>query len=275
MGCRELPFRDYLSFTPLGGATPARHEVSYSDFPREKPNAYNHRYYSAELGRWLSRDPIGEKGGWNLYAMVGNDPVGEWDWRGLGVNLTVSYGDFHDSREACRGTKIIHKDANDVKGGLLSPVNYSKHVRNRYYIASTRIIETTTKTSTTITLLSGLIQQPGTAGIFMQNSTDMPGSITVIACCAGGKLKIRMNTNTRVTTTTIGTIPKAGSDLRYKNNRAYSPSPGKSASTFTLNIGKRKKKIIISFTLGTTANTMAPNTTSIAMATIKVTASCQ
>ena len=44
---------------------------------------YNFRYYSPELGRWLSRDPIGEWGGYNLYAMVGNAPVNWWDWRGL------------------------------------------------------------------------------------------------------------------------------------------------------------------------------------------------
>ena len=40
---------------------------------------YNYRYYSPELGRWLSRDPIGESGGVNLYAMVGNDVVNGWD----------------------------------------------------------------------------------------------------------------------------------------------------------------------------------------------------
>ena len=44
---------------------------------------YNYRYYSPELGRWLSRDPIGEKGGFNLYAMVGNGVVNAWDRRGL------------------------------------------------------------------------------------------------------------------------------------------------------------------------------------------------
>ena len=31
---------------------------------------YNYRYYSPELGRWLSRDSIGEKGGLNLYVKV-------------------------------------------------------------------------------------------------------------------------------------------------------------------------------------------------------------
>ena len=34
---------------------------------------YNYRHYSPSLGRFLSRDPIEEQGGWNLYAFVGNN----------------------------------------------------------------------------------------------------------------------------------------------------------------------------------------------------------
>jgi RHS repeat-associated protein len=37
------------------------------------------RAYSADLGRWLSRDPIGEAGGLNLYGYVGNDPMNDLD----------------------------------------------------------------------------------------------------------------------------------------------------------------------------------------------------
>jgi RHS repeat-associated protein len=44
---------------------------------------YGYRYYSPELGRWLSRDPIGERGGVNLYAMAGNDAVNNHDYLGL------------------------------------------------------------------------------------------------------------------------------------------------------------------------------------------------
>jgi RHS repeat-associated protein len=44
---------------------------------------YGYRHYSPELGRWLSRDPIAENGGVNLYAMVGNDAVNRWDLLGL------------------------------------------------------------------------------------------------------------------------------------------------------------------------------------------------
>lgn len=44
---------------------------------------YGYRYYSPALGRWLSRDPIEERGGLNLYAFVNNDPVNKWDKLGL------------------------------------------------------------------------------------------------------------------------------------------------------------------------------------------------
>ena len=41
------------------------------------------RYYDASLGRWLSADPIGFKGGLNLYTYVENNPAGWVDPSGL------------------------------------------------------------------------------------------------------------------------------------------------------------------------------------------------
>lgn len=40
---------------------------------------YGFRYYTPTTGRWASRDPIGERGGVNLYGFVGNDGVGGVD----------------------------------------------------------------------------------------------------------------------------------------------------------------------------------------------------
>ena len=44
---------------------------------------YLYRFYNPSLGRWLSRDPIEEKGGVNLYGFVGNVAVDKWDYLGL------------------------------------------------------------------------------------------------------------------------------------------------------------------------------------------------
>ena len=42
-----------------------------------------HCFYNPSTGRWLSRDPIGEQGGLNLYAFVQNSPVDFFDCFGL------------------------------------------------------------------------------------------------------------------------------------------------------------------------------------------------
>ena len=44
---------------------------------------YGYRYYDPETGRWLSRDPIEEQGGLNLYAFVRNNGVNRIDYLGL------------------------------------------------------------------------------------------------------------------------------------------------------------------------------------------------
>jgi len=46
---------------------------------------YCFRYYSPELGRWVNRDPIGEKGGLNLYVFVDNAALTRVDPLGLCV----------------------------------------------------------------------------------------------------------------------------------------------------------------------------------------------
>jgi hypothetical protein len=40
-------------------------------------------FYNPSTGRWLSRDPIEERGGLNLYGFVGNSPVSAIDTLGL------------------------------------------------------------------------------------------------------------------------------------------------------------------------------------------------
>ncbi|MFH1417084.1 MAG: RHS repeat-associated core domain-containing protein [Planctomycetota bacterium] len=79
-------------------------EIDYADTTADGLYYYGYRYYSPRLGRWLNRDPIGEKGGQNLYAFVRNtaidavDPVGKdtiwWpDWEPKNPSV--------DKSEAC------------------------------------------------------------------------------------------------------------------------------------------------------------------------------
>ncbi|MCO5043845.1 MAG: RHS repeat-associated core domain-containing protein [Kiritimatiellae bacterium] len=44
---------------------------------------YGFRYYSPQLGRWLNRDRIGERGGLNLYSFVKNNAPNGIDLLGL------------------------------------------------------------------------------------------------------------------------------------------------------------------------------------------------
>jgi RHS repeat-associated protein len=48
---------------------------------------YGYRFYQPSLQRWLTRDPIEELGGINLYGFVGNEPIKYVDLLGLAKDL--------------------------------------------------------------------------------------------------------------------------------------------------------------------------------------------
>jgi RHS repeat-associated protein len=54
------------------------------------------RYYDPTLGRFLSQDPIGFAGGWNLYTYVGNSPVDRVDPSGLKPQADLEAQDAQD-----------------------------------------------------------------------------------------------------------------------------------------------------------------------------------
>ena len=78
------PFGELLrmSGTAIAAENPWRFSSKRQD-PTTDWVHYEFRVYDPSSGRWLSRDPIGEAGGENLYGFVGNDPVNRVDLFGF------------------------------------------------------------------------------------------------------------------------------------------------------------------------------------------------
>ena len=72
------------AFGVLGNSAYEWEFLYHGEFRDKESELYNYgyRYLDTQLGRWLSRDPIGEEGGENLYGFVRNDPVSKIDYLG-------------------------------------------------------------------------------------------------------------------------------------------------------------------------------------------------
>ena len=77
-------------YTPFGqlsartGTLLPRYLFSSKEFDRTASlYYYGYRYYSPRLARWMTRDPLEEEGGLNLYVIAGNDTCGRFDRVGL------------------------------------------------------------------------------------------------------------------------------------------------------------------------------------------------
>jgi RHS repeat-associated protein len=77
------PFGEPLRATgELAKVNPFRFSTKYTDDETSLCH-YGYRYHQPTAGRWLSRDPIQEFGGENIYAGIANDAVNYFDALGL------------------------------------------------------------------------------------------------------------------------------------------------------------------------------------------------
>ena len=76
------PYGEPLGESGEVDVCPFRYQTKFYD-AESQHYYFGYRYYDPRFGRWLSRDPKGDAGGFNLYAYCGNDPVNGHDPLGL------------------------------------------------------------------------------------------------------------------------------------------------------------------------------------------------
>ncbi len=99
------PFGNVSAGTPSGSAVPANpFQFSSEVYDSELDLVYyNYRHYSPSLGRFLSRDPIEEQGGLNLYAFLKNTVGSTVDRLGRAQSCS-NYSKVRSCKEAtCEG----------------------------------------------------------------------------------------------------------------------------------------------------------------------------
>ena len=96
---------DTYTYEPFGNCThtgtstnPFRFSSEYYDEETELAY-YNYRYYSPDLGRWLSRDPIEELDETSLYIAIRNNSVSIWDANGLHTLKETAQIYFEENQE--------------------------------------------------------------------------------------------------------------------------------------------------------------------------------
>jgi RHS repeat-associated protein len=131
---RYDPFGRIADRAPLA---PVGFSSKYSD--RETGLLYyGFRYYSSWTGRWLSRDPIGEAGGENLFLFSGNDPVNLFDVLGLSWNVQRNTG-YRASAKPTDGEMItqlarrIGLDEDDYENWL-APIGNTPMPSSKYQV---------------------------------------------------------------------------------------------------------------------------------------------
>jgi RHS repeat-associated protein len=96
------PFGEVVSsFGPRANQCPFRYQTRFYD-SETGYYYFGKRYFDPKTQTWLSRDPIREEGGVNLYAYCNDDPVGNFDPIGLADQNTPGWNPWLDNMEADR-----------------------------------------------------------------------------------------------------------------------------------------------------------------------------
>jgi RHS repeat-associated protein len=113
------PFDELIRASgPVTKTNPLRFSTKYQDDETDFIY-YGFRYYNPSTGRWLSRDPIKEASGPNLYGFLGNnsvtrvDVLGLWDFAG---HLEIGMGAIRNA-----GIAMTAEEVECFRRGLILP----------------------------------------------------------------------------------------------------------------------------------------------------------
>ncbi len=96
---------------------------------------YGRRYYNADTGRFINRDPIEQEGGLNLYAFVSNNAINLWDYLGMRRAFDVRFGGRDHLTASSPGYKTslgatdTIADAIEVEANLAKQADPSKNFK--------------------------------------------------------------------------------------------------------------------------------------------------
>jgi RHS repeat-associated protein len=82
---QKAPFGEPIRVSgSLAAQNPFRFSTKFTD-DESGLVYYGYRYYNTSTGRWISRDPVGEGGGLNVYGLAANNPANFVDSLGCEV----------------------------------------------------------------------------------------------------------------------------------------------------------------------------------------------
>ena len=117
VGSNGTTIQSQLSYDPWGKVTETgsvASDFTYTGHYYHRPTGLNlaqYRVYDGQLGRWISKDPIGLAGGVNLYGYVNNSPVNFIDMDGLAPGDPFSSPDLAAADALARPSRIVERRA--------------------------------------------------------------------------------------------------------------------------------------------------------------------
>ncbi|MEY2489400.1 MAG: hypothetical protein QOC70_1342, partial [Verrucomicrobiota bacterium] len=108
----------YGKRTKLSGTADV--DFGYAGHYHHAPSGFNltlYRAYNPAVGRWLSKDPVGEEGGVNLYGYVENNPINAVDL--LGLRSEKNYASLPEAGEAGARADLWAASRNKLERGAI------------------------------------------------------------------------------------------------------------------------------------------------------------